>query len=137
MLDQEGYLALFERTKSESGQLILQPPRRVFVDDAGKPLQLNAKLRGGSGRRKLCCTDWDGDGRLDFLLNGTNADFLRNVATRDGMTVLENHGPLAQTKLDAHDTSPTMLDLNRDGKQDLLVGAEDGYMYYLLRQRPE
>ena len=45
-------------------------------------LQLNAKLRGGSGRRKLCCTDWDGDGRLDLLLNGTNADFQHNIGVR-------------------------------------------------------
>ena len=73
----------------------------------GQPLQLNAKLRGRSGRRKLCATDWDGDGRIDFLLNGTNADLLRNAGASDGLTVLENRGPLAQTKLDAHDTSPT------------------------------
>ena len=133
MLDQEGYLALFERTKDDSGQLVLQPPRRVFVDAQGKPLQLNARLRGGSGRRKLCATDWDGDGRLDFLVNGTNADWLRNLTSKDGLTVLENRGPLATTKLDAHDTSPTIIDLDGKGERDLLVGAEDGYMYYLLR----
>jgi hypothetical protein len=122
-----------ERKLGDNGPPILLPPRRVFVDSNGQPLQLNAKLRGGSGRRKLCCTDWDGDGRLDFLLNGTNADFLRNTASKDGLNILDNRGPLAQTKLDAHDTSPTTLDLNRDRKRDLLVGAEDGYLYYLLR----
>jgi hypothetical protein len=133
MLDQEGYLALFERAVGDSGHIVLQPPRRIFVNPEGKPLQLNAKPRGGSGRRKLCATDWDGDGRLDFLLNGTNADFLRNVATQDGLTVLDNRGPLAQTKLDAHDTSPTTVDWNGDGRRDLVVGAEDGYLYYLER----
>jgi hypothetical protein len=133
MLDQEGFLALFERKKSSDGSLSLQPPQRVFVDPDGKPLQLNAKVRGGSGRRKLCATDWDGDGRIDFLLNGTNADWLRNVATRDGLTVLENKGPLATTKLDAHDTSPTTVDWHGDSRRDLVVGAEDGYFYYLAR----
>jgi hypothetical protein len=133
MLDQEGFLALFERKKSSDGSLSLQPPQRVFVDPDGKPLQLNAKVRGGSGRRKLCATDWDGDGRIDFLLNGTNADWLRNVATRDGLTVLENKGPLATTKLDAHDTSPTTVDWHSDSRRDLVVGAEDGYFYYLAR----
>ena len=49
------------------------------------------------------------------------------------LTVLENRGPLATTKLDAHDTSPTMIDLDRKGNRDLLVGAEDGYLYYLLQ----
>jgi hypothetical protein len=133
MLDQEGYLALFERTTGEESRLVLQPPRRMFIDPHGKPLQLNAKQRGGSGRRKLCATDWDGDGRIDFLVNGTNADWLRNVASQDGRTVLENRGPLAKTKLDAHDTSPTIIDLDGKGERDLLVGAEDGYLYYLLR----
>jgi hypothetical protein len=133
MLDQEGYLALFERQKQADGSLALLPGRRVFVDSTGRPLQLNAKLRGGSGRRKLCATDWDADGRIDFLLNGTNADFLRNAGTTDGLTGLENRGPLAQTKLDAHDTSPTTVDWNGDGRRELLVGAEDGYYYYLKR----
>ena len=50
MLDQEGYLALFERTKV-GGELKLKAPRRVFVDEAGQPLLLNAKTAGGSGRR--------------------------------------------------------------------------------------
>jgi hypothetical protein len=77
--------------------------------------------------------DWDGDGRIDFLLNGTNADWLQNTATRDGLTILENRGPLATTKLDAHDTSPTTVDWHGDGRRDLVVGAEDGYFYYLAR----
>jgi hypothetical protein len=133
MLNQEGYLALFERTRGSNGRLMLQPPRRVFVDPPGQPLQLNARPRGGSGRRKLCAADWDGDGRLDFLVNGTNADWLRNIGAKDGLTVLENRGPLATTRLDAHDTSPTLIDLNGKGPRDLVVGAEDGYMYYLSR----
>jgi FG-GAP-like repeat len=134
MLDHEGYLALFERQRDANGTLTLLPGRRLFVDSAGKPLQLNAKPRGGSGRRKLCATDWDSDGRIDFLLNGTNADFLHNAGTKDGLTVLENRGPLAQTKLDAHDTSPTTVDWNGDGRRDLVVGAEDGYFYYRERK---
>jgi hypothetical protein len=47
--------------------------------------------------------------------------------------VLENQGPLATTRLDAHDTSPTTVDWHRDGRRDLVVGAEDGYFYYLPR----
>jgi hypothetical protein len=133
MLDQEGYLSLFERQRGADGSLKLLPPRRAFTDPDGKLLQLSIKQRGGSGRRKLCATDWDADGRLDFLLNGTNADFLQNAGSQDGQTVLKNRGPLATTRLDAHDTSPTTVDWNKDGQRDLLVGAEDGYFYYLPR----
>jgi hypothetical protein len=131
MLDQEGYLALFERQKTPDGSLVLLAPRRSFIDDQDRPLQLNPYRAGKSGRRKLCAADWDGDGRLDFLVNGANADFLRNAGLRGGRTVLENLGPLAKTRLDAHDTSPTTVDWNGDGRRDLLVGAEDGFFYYL------
>ena len=56
MLDQEGYLAYFERAKV-NGRLVLKSPRRVFCDEAGKPLQLSKGKAGESGRRKLCVTD--------------------------------------------------------------------------------
>jgi hypothetical protein len=32
--------------------------------------------------------------------------------------------------LAGHDTSPTVVDWDRDGKLDLLIGAEDGFFYY-------
>ena len=74
MLDHEGYLALFER-QSQNGELVLLPAKRIFNDENGAPLQLNANLAGKSGRRKFCIVDWDLDGRLDLLLNGKNIDF--------------------------------------------------------------
>jgi hypothetical protein len=134
MLDHEGSLALFERRRSEDGDLRLLPGRRAFVDQAGKPLHFNEKRAGASGRRKLHAVDWDRDGRLDLLANGTNAELWRQVAARDGQFVMENRGALAKTVLAAHDTSPSDADFNRDGVDDLLVGAEDGYLYYMTRQ---
>jgi hypothetical protein len=69
-LDTQGFLAFFERARI--GQhLVLLPPRRAFVDESGQPLQLATGTAGKSGRRKLCATDWDGDGRFDFLLNSS------------------------------------------------------------------
>jgi len=114
---------------------ILLPGRRVFVDESGKPLQLNAKRAGGSGRRKLCVVDWDGDGKLDVLLNGINASWMRQVETRDGNWVMKDMGPLDSRKIEGHDTSPTTVDWNNDGAPDLLVGAEDGRFYYLKNSR--
>ena len=74
MLDQEGYLAFFERTKRD-GKLVLLPPQRVLCDERGEPLQLNKGTAGKSGRRKLCVVDWDGDGKLDLLLNSRAPTF--------------------------------------------------------------
>ena len=46
-----------------------------FVDEENRPLRLNSGQAGRSGRRKIAVTDWDGDGRLDLLLNSKNADW--------------------------------------------------------------
>jgi hypothetical protein len=134
MLDQEGYLALFERAKSDD-KLVLQSPRRAFVDEHGEPLRLNAKPAGGSGRRKLCVTDWDGDGRFDFLLNSANADFLQQVSSKGGNWVFKNAGTLAPINIEGHDVSPSTVDFDGDGVPDFLGGAEDGRFYFLHNPR--
>ena len=134
MLDQEGYLAFFERAKVD-GKLILKAPRRAFVDEAGAPLRLNAKTAGASGRRKLCVTDWDGDGKFDFLLNSSNADFLQQVGERDGAWVFKNAGTLDTKNIEGHDVSPAVVDFDGDGVPDFLGGAEDGRFYFLKNPR--
>lgn len=134
MLDHEGYLAYFERARRD-GRLVLLPPARAFLDEGGRPLRLNAGVAGKSGRRKLCVADWDGDGRLDLLVNAANARFLRQVGTRDGRWVLRDEGPLSATDIEGHDVSPTVVDFNGDGVPDFLGGAEDGRFYYLANPR--
>jgi hypothetical protein len=134
MLDHEGYLALFERAKRD-GRLILLPPRRVFCDESGNPLRLNAKTAGASGRRKLCVTDWDGDGKLDLLVNSTSANLLRQVGAKDGKWLFQDRGPLVAQNIEGHDVSPTTVDFNGDGVPDFLGGAEDGRLYYLKNPR--
>jgi hypothetical protein len=136
MLDQEGYLALFERTKSNSG-FKLRAPWRAFVDAQGEPLRLNARMAGGSGRRKLCITDWDGDGQFDFLLNSANADFLNQIGQKDGQWVFKNAGTLASSNIEGHDVSPTTVDFDGDGIPDFLGGAEDGRFYFLRNPRSQ
>ncbi len=134
MLDQEGYLAFFER-KKVNGKLVLLPPQRILCDDKGAPLQLNAKIAGGSGRRKLTIVDWDGDGKLDILLNSQNAQWLRQTAHANGKYLFENKGNVDKRNIEGHDTHPTAVDWNKDGIPDLLIGAEDGRLYYLRNPR--
>ena len=136
MLDHEGYLAHFPRER-RGDRLVLRPGRRIFVDEAGEPLRLNDGEAGKSGRRKLCIVDWDGDVRRDLLVNSTNANFLRNVEERDGLVVLRDEGPLSDRRLAGHTTSPTTVDWDGDGVRDLLVGAEDGFLYHMRNPRSE
>jgi hypothetical protein len=134
MLDHEGYLAFFERVR-EGKELKLLPGQRIFVDETLKPIQMNPKRAGGSGRYKLHIVDWDGDGRLDLLVNSMNADFFRNEKTVDGKVVLKNQGPLSERKLAGHTSSPCTVDWDKDGIRDLIVGAEDGYLYWMKNPR--
>lgn len=134
MLDPEGYLALYERAKRD-GELVLLPPKRVFVDEAGQPLRLNERRAGGSGRRKLCVVDWTGDGKFDLLLNSANADLLEQVDHRDGKWIFKKAGSIAERNIEGHDVSPTVVDFDGNGIPDFLGGAEDGHFYFLMNPR--
>jgi hypothetical protein len=133
MLDPEGYLALFRRVRRE-GAWKLQPGERVFLGPDG-PLRLNKDPAGKSGRRKLCFTDWDGDGTLDLLVNSKNVDFLHGEKAPSGQFAFRLAGLLGQRVLAGHDTSPTTVDWGKTGVPDLVVGAEDGHLYYLKNPR--
>ncbi|QDT04590.1 FG-GAP repeat protein [Rubripirellula lacrimiformis] len=122
MLDQEGYLTL----RRSFGKA-----ERIFVDEQGEPLRLNAGSCGRSGRIKLAVVDWDGDSRLDVLVNSENATWYRNCEDRDGQIVLKKVGNLARRNVAGHTSSPTVCDFNRDGKPDLLVGSENGRIYHI------
>ena len=134
MLDHEGYLALFRRRR-EGDRLVLLPGERVFLDAKGGPLHLNAGSAGKSGRRKLCIVDFDGDGRRDLLVNSKNADFLRNVSAGGPPWTFQDMGTLSDRRLAGHTTSPTTVDWDGDGRRDLLIGAEDGFLYFLVPAR--
>jgi len=131
MLDTEGYLALFQRF-NKNGELFIHPGNRCFIDaSTGKPLRLNDRDAGHSGRRKFCFTDWDNDGDLDLLANSKNIELFENIGEKDGNTTLKNRGDILSDRLAGHTTSPTIVNWNNDGKPDLLIGAEDGHFYYL------
>ena len=134
MLDHEGYLAFFERFKKR-GKLYLKPGQRIFKNADGSIgndlLRLTEREAGGSGRRKIEFTDWDGDGDLDLLANSENIEWYENVGETNGNTIFKKRGNLVNTKLAGHTTSPTVVDWDKDGKPNLLIGAEDGHFYYL------
>ena len=137
--DAEGYLALFERRRDAAGKLELLPPRRVFhmaaKDQPLAELRLSVKPGGGSGRRTFCFADWDGDGKLDLIVNGVNAEVWRNVSTRADEWTFASPRPVDSRRLAGHNTGPTVVDWDKDGVPDLVIGAEDGRFYYLANPR--
>ncbi|GAB4146147.1 MAG: VCBS repeat-containing protein [Planctomycetaceae bacterium] len=136
MLDHEGYLAVFQRLKGKmkNGLNTLSLGRRIFRNDRRQLLRLNNGRAGRSGRRKIVVVDWDGDGRLDLLVNSQNANWLKQVSAR-GMITLKDMGPLNPRNIAGHTSSPTVADFNNDRVPDLLVGAEDGRLYYAEQTR--
>jgi len=130
LLDHEGFLALFERRRAaDSSTLELLPGRKAFIDVRGEAVRLNGGAAGKSGRRKLHAVDWDGDGDLDLLLNGTSAELLENTGYEDGQFLLLTRGPVARRLLAGHTTSPATLQRSGIPRRELLVGAEDGFLY--------
>jgi len=130
VLDTEGYLAFFERAR-RGDQLVLLAPRRAFVDAENQPLRLNERIAGGSGRRKLCRVDWDGDGQADWLFNASNAEFWRGLGPQASTWRWQRVGPIASQNIEGHDVSPTVVDFDGDGRLDFVGGAEDGRFYFL------
>ena len=137
-VDHEGYLAWYRQIERD-GKRVLLPGKRIFklrtIGDDGKPmeelLQLSVRENGASGRRTFCFADWDGDGKIDLLVNGMNIDFYRNISSDADEWVFSNEGPVDGVRLAGHSTAPGIVDWNGDGVPDLLIGAEDGYFYYL------
>lgn len=143
MLDYKGYLSYFERVETDNG-LMLKPGKHIFTSDPGSFnrnnemmdstkgfLRLNTDKYGHSGRRKLAFGDWDGDGDIDIILNSINAVLLENVGTDNEITNMKLTSNFTDQKIAGHTTSPTLVDWDKNGKPDLLIGAEDGHFYYL------
>lgn len=145
VLDHEGYLSYFERFRTPEGELMLKPGRRIFhgincslydsrkgvIDPSEGLLRLNEGVGGQSGRRKICFTDWDRDGRLDLIVDSQNAAWFRNVKEVDGEVWYEYMGNVSDLVLTGHTTCPTPIDWRQGVVSDLLLGAEDGHFYVI------
>lgn len=149
MMDHEGYLAFYRRTRIGE-RLVLLPPQRIFfevpsgvsangaasvVAERANLLRLNASQAGKSGRRKICIVDWDGDGRKDLLTNSTNANFLKQVGAPGEQIIFADLGPLMEQNIQGHSTSPAVVDFDGNNIPDFLGGAEDGRFYFGLNPR--
>lgn len=129
MLDHEGYLAWYRRGRDDDG-LVLLPPQRIFQNEQGEPYQVNERQAGGSGRRKFVMVDWTGDGKLDLLMDSKpNVDLWENISSDGGYRFVKR-GALASQVLAGHTTCPALVDWDADGRPELVIGGEDGHLYY-------
>ena len=140
--DERGYLTVLRRDPKAVLDLsrVYQPR-----DTSGRRIQLEE--RGGvkgsfTGRAKLALTDWFGRGRLDLLCG--------IIDRRGKALVLENVGPQRRPRfkppaeiplqrygcrlgrLGSHTPRPAPLGMAAGS--DLLVGADDGQIYYFSRE---
>lgn len=132
MLNHQGYLALYPRTK-QNGQLKLNPPERIFLQPNGRFLNLSAGRAGRSGRRKIELADWDGDGDIDLITDSDKGPLWYENTGSQKRPVMELRGTIVEANLAGHSPTPNVADWNGDGKLDLIVGAEDGFFYYFER----
>ena len=157
ILDHEGYIALYERYRDGDELKLKQPVRFHFQDCTGVKLAGEFKRGGGNGRgrNKLVVTDWDGDGDWDIIV-GTNREAtyqpscLVSVST---VVWLENVGSNADpvfakpkyiltskgepVEFGWHTASPEVVDWNKEGRKDLLVGGEGGLVHYFRQEHFE
>ena len=138
MCDHEGYMALYERF-DDNGTLKLKEGQRIFFNEDSSPMILaegtDPNNGIGTNRQKFVLTDWNGDGKLDMIKNdGVSVRYWENIAIADGAFVFKDCGTMYNLQIVWHTTSPTVCDWNKDGKPEVLVGAEDGHLYYLSRE---
>lgn len=144
-LDSEGYLVYYERFISSNGEKLLKRGNRIFkcencsVYDGKKGvinaepglLRLNSGVGGKSGRRKFCFMDVDNDGYMDLVVDSNNAAWFKNKGFDGDYVIFEYKGDIIELKLAGHTTSPTCGDIDGDGVDELILGAEDGHFYHI------
>ena len=71
---------------------------------------------------------------IDADLGLGNINLLLGQGYKNDLYFFCETGPVDTTVLAGHSTNPTVVDWDKNKIPDLLIGAEDGYFYYLKNQ---
>ena len=145
-LNSKGIVGHFRGTSSDHWNSFSEWKDWTFAN--GEPLDADG-ANGLEGRSKICLFDWDEDGRRDLLI-GIKGDspwakdlnrskltyimFLKNI-TESPTPTFERPRPIQYRNgtpivLGDHTACPSVVALGTDTKPGLLVGGEDGRLYY-------
>ena len=164
-LDREGYLSLFRGQRQGDEVRLAYPKRLKYVDGDEIRMDLQIRHRSGNdhrGRRKVVACDWDGDGDWDLLVGTYGYSPLPfeepptegwdDLSTgKSTVVLLENVGSNAEplfarpvyllwdgdeiVEFGGHTAAPEVVDWDGDGELELLVGGENGRVFYYRRER--
>jgi hypothetical protein len=124
--DRNGYTMIFRETGSG---LVLYDTLR---DNSGVIIMVNFNSNPD-------VVDWNGDGKKDLII-GEETPLSPNTGTiRLYLNIGTNAAPVFSAysmvtcggvQINHYRTNPRVFDLDRDGKKDLLVGEDDGRIYF-------
>jgi len=95
----------------------------------------------GQGRTQYCPIDWNSDDKMDFILINHVADswpqYYENIGTREKPQFVRKAEPKVKDHHlwveIGHAASIWAIDWDHDGRQDVLLGGEDGRIRYFNR----
>jgi hypothetical protein len=131
-LDEKGLLSVYKTGKRNDGNIMMMD-KSYLLSDSSKTIKLDGERRE-TGRATLTIMDWDNDGKMDLIVGNAVESFdglrwYKNIGTNQHW-ILERQ---ANINLDVpwnHYQLLDPIDWNNDGKMDLLVGSEGGWIYY-------
>lgn len=119
-------VSLYLRYRSPDGSLKLKAPQPFRLTN-GQELRTPIPYHHG-----FEAIDWDGDGKLDlFSSEKSQVVLYRNTGSGMERQVMRYYGrPLTVSH---HETSISAVDWGGDGRLDLVLGGESGWVYYFHR----